>query len=96
MALSLANLLTCAFLTQPPQESSGEHMPSYGARQTEQPAWQKASFCASGECVEIAQQNGMIVLRDSKDPRGSMLHYTSEEWQSFVRGIKAGEFDHFG
>lgn len=71
-------------------------MPSYGARQTGQPAWRKASFCASGECVEVAQRDGMIVLRDSKDPRGSMLHYTAEEWQSFVRGIKAGEFDHLG
>jgi hypothetical protein len=71
-------------------------MSSYGARQTEQPAWRKASFCASGECVEVAQRNGMIVLRDSKEPLGSMLHYTTDEWQSFVRGIKAGEFDDLG
>lgn len=64
--------------------------------QTEKPVWRKASFCASGECVEVTQRNGMIVLRDSKEPRGSVLYYTTEEWQSFVRGIKAGEFDDLG
>ena len=72
------------------------HMPSYGAWQTEQPAWHKSSFCASGECVEVAAHSGMIVLRDSKEPSGGMLRYTTEEWQSFVKGIKAGEFDHLG
>jgi hypothetical protein len=72
------------------------HMPSYGARQTEPSAWHKSSFCASGECVEVAEQDGMIMLRDSKDPRGGMLRYTTEEWQSFVHGIKAGEFDSLG
>jgi len=67
-------------------------MASSGARLGE-PAWRKASFCASGECVEVAQQDGMIVLRDSKEPGGSLLRYTAEEWQSFVLGVKAGEFD---
>ena len=28
----------------------------------------RASFCASGECVEVAQQDGMIILRDSTQP----------------------------
>jgi hypothetical protein len=63
------------------------------ARQTAQPAWRKSSFCASGECVEIAQQNGAIMLRNSKDPTSRVLRYTAEEWRSFVRGIMAGEFD---
>lgn len=71
-------------------------MPSCGAGQAEQPAWRKSSFCASGECVEVAAHSGMIVLRDSKEPSGGMLRYTTEEWQSFVKGIKAGEFDHLG
>jgi Domain of unknown function (DUF397) len=70
-------------------------MPSSVTRLGE-PAWRKASFCASGECVEVAQQDGMIVLRDSKEPRGGVLRYTAEEWQSFVLGVKAGEFDHVG
>lgn len=77
-------------------------MLSFGARQTEQPAWRKASFCASGECVEVAQRNGMIILRSPNGPRGvsvgprRRVRYTSQEWQTFVRGIKAGEFDDLG
>jgi hypothetical protein len=71
-------------------------MPSDGARRTGQPSWRRASFCASGECVEVTQQNSMIVMRDSKEPRGHMLYYTTQEWQSFVRSIKAGEFDNLG
>lgn len=71
-------------------------MSSSGARRTEQPSWRRASFCASNECVEVAQRNGMIVMRNSNEPRGQLLHCTTEEWQSFVRGVKAGEFDDFG
>ena len=64
-----------------------------GAPQTEPTAWRKASFCQSGECVEVAQLNGMIAMRDSKDPRGHLLHYTTEEFRFLVRAIKAGEYD---
>jgi uncharacterized protein DUF397 len=67
-------------------------MPSSEARQIE-PVWRKASFSASGECVEVAERDGMIVMRDSKNPRSPMLRYTTGEWQAFIRGVKAGEFD---
>ena len=68
-------------------------MPSDGPRQTDQSPWRRASFCASGECVEVVRRDGMILMRDSKEPQGLLLHYTTEEWQSFVSGVKAGEFD---
>jgi hypothetical protein len=74
----------------------------FGARQTKQLMWRKASFCASGECVEVAQRNGLIVLRSSNGRRGIFVgprrrvHYTAQEWQTFVRGVKAGEFDDLG
>ena len=58
-----------------------------------QPAWRQASFCASGECVEVAQRDGMIILRDSTQPSGRMLYYAADEWRSFVRGVKAGGFN---
>jgi Domain of unknown function (DUF397) len=73
-----------------------EHMASDGAGQTVQPLWRKASFCASNECVEVSQQNAMIVMRNSKEPSGLMLHYSIEEWQTFIRSVKAGEFDNLG
>ena len=58
------------------------------------PAWRTASFCTSGECVQIAQRDGLIILRDSTRPDGITLRYADEEWRSFVRNIKAGGFDH--
>jgi hypothetical protein len=68
-------------------------MSSDGASKTKHLSWRRASFCASNECVEVAPHNGMIVMRDSTGHQGQMLHYTAEEWQSFIRGVKAGEFD---
>jgi hypothetical protein len=59
-------------------------------------SWRKASFCASGECVEVAQQDGVIILRDSVQPQGNMLRYAAREWRSFVGTIKAGELDGLG
>jgi hypothetical protein len=35
----------------------------------------------------------MIVMRNSREPHGRVLRYTAEEWQSFVRAVKVGEFD---
>ena len=49
----------------------------------------------SGECVEVSPQDGMIVLRDSGQRRG-YVRYTAEEWGTFIRGVKAGEFDDLG
>jgi hypothetical protein len=57
-----------------------------------EPVWQQSSYCASGECVEVARQHGLILLRDSKQSASSVLRCTAEEWRSLVRAIKAGEF----
>jgi hypothetical protein len=35
----------------------------------------------------------MIFVRSSSEPSGWVLRWTAEQWQSFVRGIKAGELD---
>jgi len=59
-------------------------------------AFGTTSFCASGECVEVARGDDLIILRDSTRPDGSMLHYGVGEWRSFVRSVKAREFDHLG
>jgi Domain of unknown function (DUF397) len=61
--------------------------------QAMQPAWRRASFCASNECAEVAQHGDMILMRDSALPHGSVLRYTVEDWRSFMRRIKSDEFD---
>ena len=56
--------------------------------------WDKSSFSAGiGACVEFARAGGTIALRDSKVP-DVHLHYTPLEIDAFIRGAKAGEFDH--
>ena len=59
-------------------------------------AFRTASFCGGGECIQVAQRDGMIVLRDSTQPYGAMLHYAVGDWSSFVRNIKSGGLDGLG
>jgi hypothetical protein len=46
-----------------------------------------------GNCVEVAQVNGGMAVRDSKDPDGPVLWFTRDEWVAFQGGMLAGEFD---
>lgn len=67
-------------------------MASNAPGRPEQPAWRTASFCASGECVEVGQQDGLIMVRDSTQPHGGMVQWTAGGWRSFVRDIKDDRF----
>ena len=44
-------------------------------------------------CVEVAFVDGVIAVRDSKNPSGHVLVFTASEWDAFVDGTKDGEFD---
>jgi len=56
--------------------------------------WRKAqSSIGNGACVEAACVDGMVVVRDSKNPFGAILTYTPAEWHAFLDGVKKGEFD---
>lgn len=56
--------------------------------------FRRSSFCGGGDCVEVeTRDGGWVAVRDSKQ-HGSAEHvFTPQEWASFVRGVKAGEFD---
>lgn len=57
-------------------------------------AWRKSSFSgANGDCVEVADANGAIAFRHSKEPEQGTLLYTRSELAAFILGCKAGEFD---
>ncbi|WP_436758135.1 DUF397 domain-containing protein [Streptosporangium sp. V21-05] len=58
--------------------------------------WRKSSLSTadSSNCVEVADlPAGGRAVRDSKDPSGPMLRFTSGEWSAFVEGVRGGEFD---
>jgi hypothetical protein len=35
----------------------------------------------------------MILIRDSKEPQGGNLNFTTGEWNAFIGGVHNGEFD---
>jgi hypothetical protein len=57
--------------------------------------WRKSSYSSNqGNCVEVATgAPGEVAVRDSKDPDGPVLVFTTAEWQSFGAGVKAREAD---
>jgi len=68
-------------------------MSSNDAERPAQSVFRTSSFCAAGECLEVGQQDGLIILRDSTRPHDGLLHYGAGEWRSFLRGIKEGRYD---
>ena len=57
--------------------------------------WVKASASdAEGQCVELRRHAGMVEVRDSKDPDGPVLRFSSDELAAWIDGASKGEFDH--
>ncbi|WP_073952357.1 DUF397 domain-containing protein [Streptomyces kebangsaanensis] len=49
-------------------------------------AWRKSSYSGSGggNCVEVAETVGEVVVRDSKNARGARVHVSREAWTAFL------------
>jgi hypothetical protein len=59
-------------------------------------AWRKSTYSGDngGGCVEVARNlPGVVAVRDSKDPDGSVLAFAPAEWRAFTAGVRGGEFD---
>jgi Domain of unknown function (DUF397) len=58
-------------------------------------AFQKSSHSGASNpaCVEVGFVTAEVLLRDSKDPDGPVLHFTPDEWNAFLAGVRDGEFD---
>jgi nitrate reductase alpha subunit len=55
--------------------------------------WYRASFCQSGECVEVARHDDTVMMRNSTHPDTGYVYFTPEEFNMFLGAAKAGEFD---
>jgi Domain of unknown function (DUF397) len=59
------------------------------------PHWIKSSLSFSnGNCVQVARlPEGQVGVRDSKNPHGAVLRFTSAEWRAFLAAARREEFD---
>ncbi|MGW4894338.1 DUF397 domain-containing protein [Kitasatospora sp. NPDC004240] len=55
--------------------------------------WRKSSYsnAEGASCVEVDDANPGHV-RDSKDPHGPTLDFTTHAWQTFVTAVRRGDF----
>ena len=62
------------------------------------PCWIKSSLSFSNSnCVQVARlPDGQVGVRDSKNPQGPILRFTTDEWRAFLAGARRGEFDSLG
>jgi hypothetical protein len=59
-------------------------------------AWFKSSYSNAhgGNCVEGARlTDGVMAVRDSKDPHGPAFLFPEAAWSAFVGSVKLGVFD---
>jgi hypothetical protein len=56
------------------------------------PAWRKSSRCATSNCVEVAEAAPDILLRDSKNPDGTILAFSPPDWTGFLDAVAAGDY----
>lgn len=54
--------------------------------------WFKSSYSDStGECVEVAWlDDAKVRVRDSKNPAGPVLAFTTADWAAFTLGLRKG------
>jgi Domain of unknown function (DUF397) len=60
------------------------------------PRWRKSTFSGAngGGCIEVADHDGMIMVRDTKNHgRGPVHRYTPGKWRAFIASVRNGEFD---
>jgi hypothetical protein len=56
--------------------------------------WRKSTLSTTNGCVEVAVVGDRIAVRDSKQRgHGPVLEFTTVEWEAFLGGVRAGEFD---
>jgi Domain of unknown function (DUF397) len=50
--------------------------------------WRKSMQSNSGGCLEVAFARGLVLLRDSKRPDGTILSIPMNAWTAFVAQVR--------
>ena len=52
--------------------------------------WRKSSYSGNGgDCVEVADYDNHLMVRDSKNPEDAKLAFTTASWKAFTAKVKA-------
>ena len=52
--------------------------------------WRKSSISGeSGGCVEVAQQEAFVLVRDSRNQSGAVLAFPRSQWLDLVLAVKS-------
>lgn len=52
--------------------------------------WRKSSYSGNGgQCIEVADDDSRVMVRDTKDRTGPMLSFTPDAWRRMVKQVKA-------
>jgi hypothetical protein len=54
--------------------------------------WHKSMASGASDCVEVAVVDDSVLVRNFRDPLGSVLSFTRQEWVAFLEGVNNGEF----
>ena len=55
--------------------------------------WRRSSACADRPAWRSPSAAEHMYLRDGKQPDDVVLRFTRAEWEAFLTGMKAGDFD---
>ncbi|WP_430785906.1 DUF397 domain-containing protein [Actinoplanes sp. G11-F43] len=57
------------------------------------PQWRKSTRSGATACVEVAHVNDRVMVRDSKNPDGTVLSFGRSDWDAFLDVVSAGAPD---
>jgi hypothetical protein len=55
-------------------------------------SWRRSSRCNGGSCVEVAELDSVIMIRDSAEPGNTPIIVSRDAWLNFVLGVRIGLF----
>jgi len=55
--------------------------------------WRKSTRSDSGGCLEVALENGIVLLRDSKRRDGSILSIAPRAWTALIAEVRYSTID---
>jgi hypothetical protein len=53
--------------------------------------WRKSSYSGQGggNCIEVADDDSRVIIRDTKDRTGPVLRFTPDAWRRFAKQLKS-------